>query len=98
MKAGKAEGVIDVAAQSIRDLDDQVKERLRMRAASHGRSMEAEIRAIHIEAVSEPAASGGLSADLRPRAQDSSGEISNFRSPLRSPQRSLRRLAPRGLR
>jgi plasmid stability protein len=44
-----------VAALSIRDLDDDVKERLRVRAARNGRSMEAEIRAILAEAVREPA-------------------------------------------
>ena len=42
-----------MAAVSIRDLDDRVKERLRVRAAQHGRSMEAEIRAILTAAVSE---------------------------------------------
>lgn len=36
---------------SIRNLDDGVRERLRVRAAEHGRSMEAEIRAILEEAV-----------------------------------------------
>ena len=43
-----------VASLSIRDLDDEVRERLRVRAAQHGRSMEAEIRAILLEAVSLP--------------------------------------------
>ena len=45
---------------SIRNLDDQVKERLRVRAARHGRSMEAEVRAILEEAVSEPGDGDGL--------------------------------------
>ena len=40
-----------MAALSIRKLDDDVKERLRRRAASHGRSMEAEVRRILIDAV-----------------------------------------------
>ena len=35
-----------MAAVSIRNLDDQVRERLRVRGARLGRSMEAEIRAI----------------------------------------------------
>jgi plasmid stability protein len=43
-----------VAALSIRDLDDDVRERLRIRAARHGRSMEAEVRAILTAAVAEP--------------------------------------------
>ncbi len=40
-----------MAALSIRDLDDEVRERLRMRAAQNGRSMEAEIRVILAHAV-----------------------------------------------
>lgn len=43
-----------MAAVSIRRLDDEVKERLRVRAAQHGRSLEAEIRAILTEAVASP--------------------------------------------
>jgi plasmid stability protein len=71
-----------MAAVSIRNLDDQVVERLRVRAASNGRSMEAEMRAILTEAVQEPgeevglfdvlhdrfAALGGVDLDLPPRA------------------------------
>lgn len=49
-----------MAAVSVRDLDDDVKERLRIRAAENGRSMEAEIRAILIAAVNDQSASGGL--------------------------------------
>ncbi|MFY1696213.1 FitA-like ribbon-helix-helix domain-containing protein [Solwaraspora sp. WMMA2101] len=42
-----------MAALSIRDLDDSVKEMLRLRAARNGRSMEAEVRAILTSAVTE---------------------------------------------
>jgi plasmid stability protein len=42
-----------MAAVSIRDLDDSVREKLRVRAARHGRSMEAEMRAILTAAVRE---------------------------------------------
>lgn len=42
-----------MAALSIRDLDDSVKEKLRLRAARHGRSMEAEIRLILTAAAAE---------------------------------------------
>jgi antitoxin FitA len=49
-----------VAAMSIRNLDDRTLERLRVRAASHGRSMEAEVRAILSEAVREPGDAPGL--------------------------------------
>lgn len=43
-----------MAAISVRDLDDRVRDRLRVRAARNGRSMEAEIRDILTTAVSEP--------------------------------------------
>lgn len=49
-----------MAALSIRGLDDEVRERLRVRAARHGRSMEAEARAILTDAVREPDAAEGL--------------------------------------
>ena len=42
-----------MAALSIRDLDDSVREKLRLRAARHGQSMEAEIRSILTDAVTE---------------------------------------------
>lgn len=57
----------DVAAVTVRKLDDQVKERLRIRAAAHGRSMESEIRAILAEAVSVPDDRPGLFATLMGR-------------------------------
>ena len=56
-----------MAAVSVRNLDDQVKERLRIRAALHGRPMESEIRAILAEAVSEPVDRDGLLATLLDR-------------------------------
>jgi len=58
---------------SIRDLDEDVKERLRVRAARHGRSMEAEIRIILADAVSEPAVSKGLFTTLLDRFGDLGG-------------------------
>jgi antitoxin FitA len=71
-----------VAAVSIRDLDDGVRERLRVRAAQNGRSMEAEMRAILTAAVSDNrtpphllstlrerfAEVGGIDLDIPPRA------------------------------
>lgn len=52
--------MVPLAAISVRNLDDHVKERLRIRAARHGRSMESEIRAILVEAVREPDDADGL--------------------------------------
>ena len=47
-----------MTAISIRNLDPEVKARLRVRAAEHGRSMEAEIRAILVDAVAEQRPAG----------------------------------------
>ncbi|CAN5194187.1 plasmid stabilization protein [soil metagenome] len=49
-----------MAAISIRNLDDRVRERLRIRAARHGRSMESEIRTILADAVRERDQEPGL--------------------------------------
>ena len=70
-----------MASTTIRKLDDEVKARLRMRAAGHGRSMEEEARTILREALqgeSEPgnlarfihecfAPFGGVELELPPR-------------------------------
>ena len=69
------EVVREMAMVTVRNLDEQVKVRLRERAARHGRSMEAEIRTILADAVhdqAEPpslaeailAAFDGISADF----------------------------------
>lgn len=73
-----------MAAITVRNVDDAVKHRLRVRAAGHGRSMEAEVRAIIIEAVGaeeEPknflaawqeafAAIGGVELEIPDRSGD----------------------------
>ena len=56
-----------MTAVSIRRLDEQVKQRLRERAAAHGRSMEAEIREILSEAVREPGDEQSLVSGLLAR-------------------------------
>ena len=70
-----------MTAISIRNLDSEVKAKLRVRAAEHGRSMEAEIRAILTEAVEQRPVGlfdairavslehGGVDLDLRRRKQ-----------------------------
>jgi len=65
--------VVALAAVSVRDLDESVRERLRVRAAQHGRSMEAEIRAILTEAVTPPTDSSGLAQTLLARFGDLGG-------------------------
>ena len=66
-----------MASITIRNLDDEVKTRLRVRAAGHHRSMEEEVRIILRDAVSserprvrnlaEFAALGGVELELPPR-------------------------------
>lgn len=76
-----------MAAVSIRNLDDRVRDRLRIRAAAHGRSMESEIRAILVEAVSEPDESDGLFATLLDRFRDVGGvelEVPERSTPVRA--------------
>jgi antitoxin FitA len=61
-----------MAAATARNLNDQVKERLRIRVAVHGRSMESEIRAI-LAAVSGPGETDGLLATMMERFACSGG-------------------------
>ena len=55
-----------MASITIRNLDDDVKTRLRVRAAEHGRSMEEEVRIIlRVAAANEAAPGIGLGTALR---------------------------------
>jgi antitoxin FitA len=51
----------------VRNLDDDVKARLRVLAAQHGRSMEEEVRAILRSAVEQPPRSTGLGTRIAAR-------------------------------
>jgi hypothetical protein len=52
---------------TIRNVDDATKQRLRIRAARHGVSMEEEVRRILKEALPPPEAPSGLGKRLRDR-------------------------------
>ena len=58
-----------MADLSIRGLDDGVREKIRLRAARHGRSMEAEVRSILTEAVRAPESTADLLTAVRDRFQ-----------------------------
>lgn len=75
-----------MAAVTIRSLDEAVKERLRARAASHGRSIEAEARAIPAEAVSDPSDAEGLLVTLLNRFGEAGGVESELPSRTTSPR------------
>jgi plasmid stability protein len=62
-----------MATLTIRGLDDETKARLRVRAARHGRSMEAEVRNILEEALPSGQASGGLGTRIHARFSDVGG-------------------------
>jgi plasmid stability protein len=55
-----------VAQLLVRNLDDDIKARLRILAAEHGNSMEEEVRAILRQAVAapKPASGGGLGSEI----------------------------------
>jgi antitoxin FitA len=65
--AGFAGILIIMPTITIRDLDDEVKSKLRVRAARHGRSMEAEVRDILRRAVDERPLPDDLGTRVRQR-------------------------------
>ena len=56
-----------MATLTIRDLDDELRASLRVRAARHGRSMEAEVREIIRDALARPEAPDQLGSRIRQR-------------------------------
>jgi plasmid stability protein len=56
-----------MATLTIRDLDDEIRDQLRVRAARHGRSMEAEVRAILRDALAGRQFSDGLGQRIKQR-------------------------------
>ena len=77
-----------MASISVRNLDEEVKERLRVRAARHGRSMESEIRVILGDAVREV----DDADDLFQKVLERFGEIGGVELDL--PQRGTPARAP----
>ncbi len=78
-----------MASITIRNLEDDVKSRLRVRAASHGRSMEEEARLILREAVGRKPSSRNLASIVRAHFGPSRGvdlELPS-REPIREPPR-----------
>jgi plasmid stability protein len=56
-----------MATLTVRGLDEDTRARLRVRAARNGRSMEAEVRAILRDALSDSAAETGLGSRIAAR-------------------------------
>ena len=72
---------------TIRNIDPAVKERLRVRAAQNGRSMEAELRSIITDAVDAPARPPELNLYDRIRARFEPLGGVDIALPVRSPVR-----------
>lgn len=81
-----------MASITIRNFDDSIKARLRVRAASHGRSMEDEARNILRAALCQEQAAGQSLVDRIRERFSSLGEIElpqPERSPIRQPPQLL---------
>ena len=78
-----------MASITIRNLDDDVKTRLRMKAAGNGRSMEEEARLILREAVGRESSSENLASIIRAHFGPSNGVELELppREPMREPPR-----------
>jgi len=79
---------VHMATMTIRNIDDQLKARLRVQAAIHGRSMEDEARDILRAALSaEPTRGGTLVAAIRARIEPLGGIDLELpaREPIRDP-------------
>jgi antitoxin FitA len=77
-----------VASITIRDLDERLKARLRVRAAEHNRSMEEEARAIlKASLYAEPTKQPSLVSSIRKRLKGIGGVELDLptREPMRSP-------------
>ena len=73
-------GVMKMAMLTVRNISDEVHRALRMRAAHHGHSMEAEVREI-LESAISPAGSvklGSLLADMGRQAKLTDQEFAVF--------------------
>jgi plasmid stability protein len=78
-----------MASLTVRKLDERVKERLRLRAAKNGRSMEDEIRHILSAAASEAAENKDLGTEIHRRF--AKFKIRELDIPPRGPARPLPR-------
>ena len=62
-----------MATLTIRDFDEELKSALRVRAAQHGRSMEAEVREILRTVLERPAGGPGVGTRIRQRFSGTGG-------------------------
>ncbi|HEX4559690.1 MAG TPA: Arc family DNA-binding protein [Mycobacterium sp.] len=72
-----------MATLTVRDLDDDLKAALRVRAAKHGRSMESEVREILRTALERPSSGPGMATRIRQRFADVAG-VADLEPPNRT--------------
>ena len=77
-----------MATITIRNLDESVKKRLRVRAASHERSMEEEVRIILKTALEEPESDIGLGTSIHQRFAETGIEELPLPSREESPRKA----------
>ena len=79
--------IATIASITIRNLEDDIKQRLRVRAAEHGRSMEEEARDILRRVMAEGASPRNLAAAIRARIAPSTRAVLDLpaREPMRDP-------------
>jgi plasmid stability protein len=84
-----------MASITIRNLEDDLTRRLRVRAAEHGRSLEEEAREILRQGVAEAAPPRDLAAAIRSRITPLGGVELELppREPMRDPPRLARKRA-----
>lgn len=70
-----------MATLTIRDLPDSVREKLRMRAAGNGRSMEAEVRTLLAASVERPSASSDRKAHWEAAVREAQEVFAPYRHP-----------------
>jgi len=75
LHSSKVTGVSAIATLTIRGLDPETHARLRVEAARHGRSMEAEVRAILQERLAPHDAERGLGSRIRARFAGLEGDL-----------------------
>ncbi|WP_028662867.1 FitA-like ribbon-helix-helix domain-containing protein [Saccharomonospora halophila] len=76
-----------MATLTVRDFDDELKAELRVRAAEHGRSMEAEVRDILRRALTRPSSGEGMATRIRRRFAGT-GDLSIEPPPRAEPARA----------
>jgi plasmid stability protein len=86
-----------VGTLTIRNLEPGIKDKLRLAAAEHGRSMEEEVRTILRNALTQPPSAGGLGSRIHARF-DALGGACDLTLPKRTESPRAARIGDDGAR